>query len=306
VLEDWQLIEPIAQGGTSRLFKARHIASGRLAAIKIFDGESRLNLHPLLARSPEQEACFLKELKQENIVEFLEWGLSPRGLYLALEYLPGMSLSQVIERRLKAKVAAASAGRLKGCVGHKELLVVVEQICLALDYLHKHGIVHGDLKPANVIVIPQNKAGRARHLVKLIDFGIARWVDVSLSARQAKSDLANDTVFGSPLYMSPEQCLGLPLDGRADIYSLGCLMYECLVGRQPLCGRDARETMYMHVHASVDVLTLARLSPLSPIVKKCLAKKPGDRYQAVGEILELIRVMKSGRRRRNFKISGKK
>ncbi len=157
------------------------------------------------------------------------------------------------------------------------------QICQGLGSAHRNGVIHRDLKPGNVMII---SAGGEQELVQIVDFGIAK-----LLAHEGGSGNLTQTgeVFGSPLYMSPEQCLGQNLDLRSDVYSMGCLMYETLTGRAPFVGETYMETMYKQMHEIVpNVCTNDRRGKvyrrLARIISKALEKEPCDRYQTMAEL----------------------
>src|SRR5262249_54815688 len=129
-------------------------------------------------------------------------------------------------------------------VNLQEAVDIFKQIAGALDYAHQKGVVHRDLKPNNIVLMEDSSA---RFTVKLVDFGIAKLLPAEGS--EVKPVTGAGEIFGSPLYMSPEQCVDQVLDNRSDIYSFGCLMYESITGSAPFVGENAVQTMYMHVHA---------------------------------------------------------
>ncbi len=130
----------------------------------------------------------------------------------------------------------------KGRVPFLRAISIFKQVCDGLEAAHKKGIIHRDLKPANVILMKRDDGSE---MVKLVDFGIAKLLPQA--DRQQQQLTKTGEVFGSPIYMSPEQCLGRELDTRADIYALGCLMYEAVAGEPPFIGNSYLETMNMHV-----------------------------------------------------------
>src|SRR6185369_11388117 len=156
-----------------------------------------------------------------------------------------------------------------------------------LGRVHALGIIHRDLKPSNVMLV---NVQSAREFVKIVDFGLAKVISPDHEAPFTKLSLTKPgDVFGSPLYMSPEQCLGQELDERSDIYSLGCLMFETLTGEPPFMGRTHIETMYQHVSLSPPPLVVCDTERvlsdrIQAIVFKCLEKDPANRYQSVAEL----------------------
>jgi serine/threonine-protein kinase len=180
----------------------------------------------------------------------------------------------------------AQEEREKKTIGVDRTIKIIAQVCDALEHAHRNGIVHRDLKPGNIMLT--NFQGEQDY-VKLVDFGIAK-----LLVKEEDQELTQKgEVFGSPLYMSPEQCLGKDLDGRSDIYSLGTVMYEALTGFVPHLGRNAIETIDMQIHK--DPMTFASKRPdiyiperLESVVLKALAKDPAVRQQSMKELaLEL-------------------
>ena len=162
---------------------------------------------------------------------------------------------------------------------------IFRQTCLGLEHAHKNGVVHRDLKPSNLCII---KGDGGSETVKIVDFGIAKLLPET-GKEQTKLTQTGE-VFGSPLYMSPEQCKARPIDSRSDIYSLGCLMYESLTGKPPLEGETAYETMTMHVSKTPPPFSKAAPDAhinrsIEALVFRCLEKVPEDRYQSAAEVL---------------------
>ncbi|MBS1955963.1 MAG: serine/threonine protein kinase [Cyanobacteria bacterium SZAS-4] len=163
-----------------------------------------------------------------------------------------------------------------------------------MEHAHANGFIHRDLKPSNLVLVQETNT----EVVKLIDFGIAK----NLLEDSALTKTGN--VFGTPLYMSPEQCAGKKLDERSDIYSLGCIMYEALAGKPPLSGDNSLDTMQKHLKNAPDQLTKilpasaenhAKLKSLNDVVMKCLEKKPADRYQKVSDLRKDLSSLRQGK-----------
>lgn len=270
--DKYEILSVLGAGGMSVIYKARHKYMERICAVKL--------LHPFLLSDAsmfqrfQYEAKAASNLSHPNVVAMHDFGITNDGkAYLVMDYLEGEDLSTVLERDVLLTEPQARE--------------IFRQALAGLDHAHSKGVIHRDLKPSNLFLIPQTDGSV---LVKLVDFGIAKITD---SSNAAQNLTRTGEVFGSPLYMSPEQCSGKSLDARSDIYSLGCLMYEALCGRRPLVGESALETMHMHIK---DVpLTLSQAAPklevshqLEDAVMKCLCKRPDDRYSSVAELYQEI------------------
>lgn len=270
--DKYEILSVLGAGGMSVIYKARHKYMERICAVKL--------LHPFLLSDAsmfqrfQYEAKAASNLSHPNVVAMHDFGITNDGkAYLVMDYLEGEDLSTVLERDVFLTEPQARE--------------IFRQALAGLEHAHSKGVIHRDLKPSNLFLIPQTDGSV---LVKLVDFGIAKITDSSSAAQNLTR---TGEVFGSPLYMSPEQCSGKSLDARSDIYSLGCLMYEALCGRRPLVGESALETMHMHIK---DVpLTLSQAAPklevshqLEDAVMKCLCKRPDDRFSSVAELYQEI------------------
>lgn len=268
VAERYQVIRSIGSGGMAEVYLARDAASGREVALKI--------LHLRHAENAEYVERFLREaraaasLDHANIVPVHDWGSVDGAYFMALEYVPGQTLKQLIDER--------------GPLPQDDALGIAVHLAAALDYAHRHGVTHRDVKPQNVIV---DGEGRPR----LTDFGIAR-VEGSDGLTQTRS------VLGTAHYLSPEQARGERVDHRSDLYSLGVALYEMLTGRVPFDGDTAVAVAMKHVSEQP---TLPReLNPgISPdaeaVVLKLMAKAPDRRYQTGGELRADIEAVREGR-----------
>ncbi len=200
-----------------------------------------------------------------------------------MDYLEGRSLADILDAQ----------GRLDP----DRFMDVFIAVLRGLEHAHSHGVVHRDLKPSNIMIVPQEDGSNS---VKIVDFGIAKLLPHE--GQEGSGLTQTGEVFGSPLYMSPEQCAGNKLDQRSDIYSLGCVMYETLTGRLPLEGANMLETMYKHMSEMPDGLGNAtgnsRLNAgLERIIFKAMAKEPARRYPSAAALRqELIEVQKGTRR----------
>ncbi len=253
----YDLLVELGRGGMGAVFSARDLELDRVVAIKV--------LAPLLASDSgfverfRREARTVAQLRHPNIVVLHDWGNQDGVPYLVMELLAGQSLKELIRQR----------GRLPVPM----VLATIQQCASALDYAHGRGLVHRDVKPANVMI---DDGGH----VTLTDFGIAR-------AAGGGQLTATGGVVGTPEYLSPEQAQGRPVDGQSDVYSLGITLYELLVGQVPFRADSTPGILYMHVHTPPPPLGLVRpdLPPaVTQVVERGLAKDPASRYPTAGAL----------------------
>ncbi len=266
-INNYEIIERIGEGGMSVVYKANHLGLRKHVAVKMLlphlvDNASSLQRF-------QQEAQAASTLKHHGVVTVLDFGVfDGRQPYLVMDFLTGQPLSAVI--RNEGRMPASRA------------VPIFIQICDALAAAHDLKIVHRDLKPSNIILETQNP-----DTIKIVDFGIAKILPHEGTDAIALTQTGE--VFGSPLYMSPEQCKGEKLDARVDIYSMGCLMYEMLSGSPPIGGANMLEILYRHINETPkefkqlakETKDLSIPKPLEAIVFKALAKDPADRYQSM-------------------------
>ncbi|RTL36110.1 MAG: serine/threonine protein kinase [Candidatus Melainabacteria bacterium] len=267
--ERYEIESVLGLGGMSIVYKARHRLMDRVVAIKMLHGNIKSD-HLSLERF-RLEAQAASSLNHQNIITVYDFGVTPQSeAFFVMDFLDGESLADCLERKTKLPWERA--------------IGIFKQICDGLGAAHKKGIVHRDMKPANVVLIKQDEGFE---LVKLVDFGIAKLLPAS--GKQQQSLTKTGEVFGSPIYMSPEQCLGKDVDRHSDIYALGCLMYETLTGVPPHLGATFLETLNKHVGEKPK--PIHELAPdakvpveLERIIDRCLEKKPEDRFDTAEEI----------------------
>jgi len=271
----YQILERLGSGGMSAVFKARHLHLDQTVAIKVLHPHFHPS-HKDLKRF-QQEARTTSELNHANIIKVHDFAVSPEGdVYLVMELLEGASLSAVLDR--------------EGFLPPARAVPIFLQICAGLQHAHDRAVMHRDLKPSNVMILPAQ--GRSEQ-VKLVDFGLAKML-----AFDRQSDLTlTGEILGTVDYMSPEQCCGRQLDHRSDIYSLGCLMYECLSGLPPHTAETAVATFTKHVSDPAQPFMKDLLVPpaLEEVVLKALRKRPDNRQQSCDELASELRAALAGR-----------
>jgi serine/threonine-protein kinase len=265
---NYQITALLGEGGMGKVYVAQHPTLARKSAIKV--------LHPEQARDPVALSRFFNEAKaadairHPNIVEIYDYGTLPDGApYIAMEYLEGETLAERLAR---------------GPLTVGETLDVIAQAASALGAAHAKEVLHRDLKPDNIFLVADPaRPGHVR--VKIVDFGIAKLqVDLSESSLRTRTG----ALIGTPLYMSPEQCLGVREIGPpSDLYSLGVMAYELLCGRPPFEAEAVGALINMHVNEPA--LLPRKLNPRLPraleaILVKALAKVPENRYPRMEEL----------------------
>lgn len=263
----YEIISLLGTGGMSAVYKAKHLLMRKIVAIKLM--HPRLLNEPQSLRRFQQEARAASRLSHPNAIAVHEFGIEGDQPYLVMDYLDGLSLADLIKQ--------------DGKIDAQRCLHIFVQACDALSDAHRHGIVHRDLKPGNIMLTKSNDDDC---YVKVVDFGIAKIVSGGGDSLKLTS---TGEVFGSPLYMSPEQCVGSVLDSRSDIYSMGCLMYEALTGAPPFIGNNVLETILKQSSEPAPGLgtingDIRVVQKLDAIVLKCLAKAPEQRYQSMEEL----------------------
>lgn len=266
----YRLLEPIGHGGMGVVFSCYHIILQRSYAIKILSGDDLSGEH--WARF-KQEAQTLARLNHPGIVTIHNMGVEGgQWPYFVMELLTCESLNEQIKRL--------------GKLTTNQALPLFIKVADALAQSHSQGIVHRDIKPGNLMLVKDGSGAISN--IKIVDFGIAR---VLGNDQASQSQTATGMIFGTPYYMSPEQCSGLKVDQRSDIYSFGCALYETLTGRPPFVGNNAFETFLLHQTAPI---LLSTLDPrLTVIMERLLAKEPSARYQTMADVSrDLKRVLR--------------
>ena len=262
----YKIVEEIGQGGMGIVYKAEDLHLKRMIALKF--------LPPHLVNSPELKERFLIEaqaaasLSHPNICVIHEVGQSGEHPYMAMEYVEGETLRDKIH---------------KGPLKSEEALAIVGQVASGLAEAHRKGIIHRDIKSANIMVTDKGRA-------KVMDFGLAK-------LRGGTSLTKSQTTLGTVSYMSPEQARGGDLDQRTDIWSLGVVLYETLTGKLPFRGDHDQAVIYSILHEEPESLKKARpdaAPELEQVVGQALAKKPADRYQTMEEFRRDVEAVREG------------
>ncbi|MBS2008268.1 MAG: tetratricopeptide repeat protein [Cyanobacteria bacterium SZAS TMP-1] len=274
VLADrYEIMEKLGTGGMGLVYKAKHLLMKRLVAIKLMLPQYASNATALKRFQHEAQAA--SHLNHPNILTVYDFGVTPQGQpYLVMDLLEGTNLASVLE----------NANHLRP----DRAINIFAQTCSALAHAHSKNVIHRDLKPGNIMLVEYE--GRS-DWVQIVDFGMAKILSAVDGEREELTKAGE--VFGSPMYMSPEQCMAKELDARSDIYSLGCVMYRTLTGAPAVAGNTAMECFNKHANGEPEpfasVCPELQLSPnLEYIVFKAMAKDPSDRYQSMLELREAL------------------
>ena len=264
----YRIDERLSEGGMGTVYRGTHVLMDKTVAIKV--------LRPSLAADEKIVARFSREaraasrISHPHALSVTDFGESEDSVvFLVMEYLSGQTLKEII--------------REEGPMALPRAVEIIRQVGGALDAAHGEGVVHRDLKSENIMLLSSSGTDYA----KVLDFGIAK-----IKERDGEYDpglTAPDLVIGTPQYMSPEQCSQSPIDARSDIYSLGVILYEMLVGHVPFTGESSTAIMLKHLQQPAPSVSDER-SDLSPavgrVVARALEKRPEDRYKTVGELVE--------------------
>lgn len=268
VLDGRYLIEElIGSGGMSVVYRAKHLRLNRHVAVKTL--KLQIDTKPIYRERFQREIDSLSTLNHPNIVTVTDCLIDEMGQpYVVMDLLKGKSLDKILSEQGPLEVASFAN--------------IALQILSALEHAHRNGVIHRDIKPGNVVLMDED-AGYA----KVVDFGLAK-------IGQENNKLTNSgEIWGSPPYMSPEQCKGQATDNRSDIYSVGCVMYEMLMGQDPFPNSNLYELLHKHVNEIplpfVKVNPRKDLPPeLESVIFKAMAKNPEDRFQTAFEMEEII------------------
>lgn len=279
----YRLDSLIAVGGMGRVYAATQLPLQRKVAIKLLSaqkGGDDFRRRFLL------EASVSGRLTHRNIVTVHDYGETSSGeLFMVMELLDGEPLSAVLERETRFSPERACW--------------IAIEICRALRAAHRESVAHRDLKPGNIMLLRGDEEGEAER-VKVLDFGLVKVFQDTQEAPLERDLTQSETMLGSPRYMAPEQILCEPVDNRADIYSLGVVLFTMLTGALPFGGKNAVQVLKEHLHAPVprlaDKVVLRHGESSAPefpaeldaIVQRCMQKSPDDRFQNVDELARAL------------------
>jgi serine/threonine-protein kinase len=275
--ERFRIVEALGSGGMGRVYKAVQAPLDRPVAIKVLNPHYSDGKDPGFQKRFFLEASVTSKLRHPNTVTVIDYGKTEDGiLYLVMEYLEGKTLAQLLTQN--------------GPMSWVRALHVGQQVARSLREAHKVGLIHRDLKPANVMVMDQE----ADHdVVKVLDFGLVKsFVDGGVIPNETEITQAG-VILGSPQYMAPEQARNIS-DPRSDVYSLGVVMYQMLVGRPPFQAAQSIDVIFKHLNEAPPIFSAVWPHHQVPqeveaLVMKCLAKRPEERYQSMDEVLDGMR-----------------
>ena len=274
----YRILSPITRGGMAVVYLAEDLRLGRKVALKILASE--------LAEDDDFRTRFLREsqtaasIDHPNVIPIYDAGESHGHLYIAMRVVNDTDLKGLLKSEPRLEIDRATS--------------IASQVAGALGAAHRHDLVHRDVKPANILIIRRDSPGSNDHAY-LSDFGLAKHVE-SVSGLTATGHF-----MGTVNYAAPEQVEGKQVDGRTDIYALGCVLFECLTGRPPFQKEEGVAVIMAHLREeAVPVSSLRPDCPpeLDAVVAKMLAKPPADRYQTCAELIEALGATRSRHPRR--------
>jgi serine/threonine protein kinase len=261
-LGSYQIVARLGVGGMATVFKAYQPKMDRYVALKVL--QRHFSNNPQFVSRFSQEARLIAKLEHPHILPVHDFGESDGYTYLAMRLVEGGSLSDLLKKQGKLELTKINC--------------IVTQVGGALDYAHEKGVIHRDCKPGNVLIDEFESC-------LLTDFGIAKLVEASSYLTHTGG------ILGTPFYISPEQGSGKPIDNRSDIYSLGVMLYQMVIGNVPYKADTPMAVIFKHIH---DPLPLPRQQvpdlpePVERVILKALAKNPGDRYSTANELVDSL------------------
>ncbi len=264
-IDSYRIVEKLGHGGMAQVYKAYDTERERYVAFKIL--HPHLTMEDSFATRFQREARAIAALDHPHVVHIVDFDNTGTLTYLVMEYLPGISL--------KAHLRGLDADQ--ALMPLPEVVSLISAVAEGLDYAHGQGIVHRDIKPSNILLTPDRGP-------VLTDFGIARVIEAT-----AITD--DKGTLGTPIYMSPEQCQGEPVDARSDIYALGVLLYQLCIGQVPFDADTPYAIILKHISAPLPVPTSLRPDlpkGFEAVILKAMSKEPRHRYQTAGEMAQAL------------------
>jgi eukaryotic-like serine/threonine-protein kinase len=271
--ERYRLIRQLARGGMGSVWRAEHLTLRSEVAVKIID--PTIASHELGLPRFLREARALAALHSPYIVQVIDFGTIEDVAYLVMELLEGQTLGQRL--KTEGKLSAAETHRILG------------DVCKAMAHAHDRGIVHRDLKPDNIFLCDESR----EHVTKVLDFGIAKPTAVDMASNV---DTGDGAFLGTPSYMSPEQCRGMKIDQRTDLWALGAIAYECLLGKRLFAG-DAVGDVIVRVCSGELPFdpSSTRLPPgFAAWLQKAMARDPAERFQTAPQLFSALSAVLDG------------
>jgi serine/threonine protein kinase len=275
----YEIKSMIGQGGMGSVYLVQQIFLQKEFALKTLNP---VDMSDTAWRRFQKEAQATSALDHPSLIKVYDFGMIDDSQpFFVMDYFEGETLANRIEK--------------SGALSLEDAMTVFTHVCSALEHAHKQGVIHRDIKPSNIMIAPE---GLSDYQVRLVDFGIAK---LTSADHESLGLTRTGEVFGTPYYMSPEQCLGTAIDHRADIYSLGCVLFQTLTGMPPFIGDTALSIMMQHQSAMPVSLQEASLGKNFPeaadrVVRKMLQKKPEDRYQNLRDLGRDFEAIKLGQR----------
>jgi eukaryotic-like serine/threonine-protein kinase len=267
--------EPLGGGGMAQVYRGEHETIGRAVAIKVLTRD--LTHEPSIVTRFLQEARAASRIRHENVVEVTDFGETEDGRpFMVMEYLEGEDLGHTLARE-----------RL---LPWDRVQPILLQLLAALQAVHEQGVVHRDIKPENIFLL--SRMG-SPDFVKVFDFGIAKVLRNDTPGPGGRSLTIKGQLIGTPPYMSPEQCLGVDVDARADLYTVGVIAFELLTGRTPFESEDPVKILRLHVYEAVPAM--AAMAPdvavdpgVEAIVRRALSKDRDERFSSANELARAL------------------
>ncbi|AKJ07113.1 serine/threonine-protein kinase [Archangium gephyra] len=278
VLNDkFRIVEALGSGGMGRVYKAVQSPLERLVALKVLNPQYSEGKDPGFQKRFFLEAAVTSKLRHPNTVTIIDYGRTDDGvLYIAMEYLEGQTLAQLLTQQ--------------GPLPYMRVMNIAQQVARSLREAHRVGLIHRDLKPANIMVLNQEDD---HDVVKVLDFGLVKSFLPDRGGTNETEITQAGVILGSPQYMAPEQARNVS-DPRSDVYSLGVVMFQMLMGRPPFQAAQSIDVIFKHLNEAPPIFAAVWPGHSVPqeveaLVMRCLYKRPEERFQSMDEVLEAIR-----------------